>query len=679
MSKRGRQGKKRRFVGDFETTVFDGQTYTEVWASALVEIGSEEVEIYHSIGETFDRLVELSENGSIIVYYHNLKFDGSFWLDYLLVQKEFKQALLKYGDDGNILPEDTPDHLVKSVEWIKLAAEMPNKSVKYVIANTGEWYVIYIKIGRHTIELRDSLKLIPMSVKMIGGPKGFNTKHKKLDMEYTGLRYAGCNITDEEKEYIKNDVLVVKEALEIMFSKGHNLMTIGSCCLDEYKMILDNRLYRDWFPDLTTWPLPEIYGAKTVDEYIRKSYHGGWCFVVPEKAGKVFINGLTFDVNSLYPSVMHSESGSKYPIGIPEFWSGNYIPAEACNPGRYFFIRIRTRFYIKKNMLPFVQVKNDWRHYRPTENLTTSDVYDPLSKEFTPYYTDADGHIKAAVLELTFTQTDFNRFLDHYNIIDFEILDGCYFYAVKGLFDEYIDKYRRLKINAETAAFRTISKLFLNNLYGKMAAGTDSSFKYAYVRNDEKQIDFLYQRESKKKPGFIPVGSAITSYARDFTIRAAQKNYYGPDKPGFIYADTDSIHCDIKPEKVRGIKTDPVNFNCWKLESKWDQGIFVRQKTYIEHIVEDDKGPVKKPTYTVKCAGLPLRCKKMLVHSIEGTRPPDDDPDIPYHKLDADELNFISEKRDITNFELGMTIPGKLLPRRIPGGIVLEKTTFKLI
>ena len=72
------------------------------------------------------------------------------------------------------------------------------------------------------LELRDSLK-------------PFGTKHKKLDMEYTGFRYAGCTITDEEKEYIKNDVLVVKEALEIMYQEGHTKLTIGSCCLAEYK------------------------------------------------------------------------------------------------------------------------------------------------------------------------------------------------------------------------------------------------------------------------------------------------------------------------------------------------------------------------------------------------------------------------------------------------------------
>ena len=82
-----------------------------------------------------------------------------------------------------------------------------------------------------------------------------------------------------------------------------------------------------------------------------------------------------------------------------------------------------------------------------------------------------------------------------------------------------------------------------------MASSTNSSFKYAYVKED-KTIGYIQVQEDAKIPGYIPVGSAITSYARNFTIRAAQKNYHGPDKPGFVYADTDSIHCDISPDKV---------------------------------------------------------------------------------------------------------------------------------
>ena len=68
-----------------------------------------------------------------------------------------------------------------------------------------------------------------------------------------------------------------------------------------------------------------------------------------------------------------------------------------------------------------------------------------------------------------------------------------------------------------------------------MASSTNSSFKYAYIK-DDKSIGFVQVTEFEKKPGYIPVGSAITSYARNFTIRAAQSNYYGANNSGFIYA-----------------------------------------------------------------------------------------------------------------------------------------------
>lgn len=38
----------RTFVGDFETTVYENQASTEVWSSAVVELGTEEVFIHHN-------------------------------------------------------------------------------------------------------------------------------------------------------------------------------------------------------------------------------------------------------------------------------------------------------------------------------------------------------------------------------------------------------------------------------------------------------------------------------------------------------------------------------------------------------------------------------------------------------------------------------------------------------
>ena len=73
--------------------------------------------------------------------------------------------------------------------------------------------------------------------------------------------------------------------------------------------------------------------------------------------------------------MMHSESGNKYPVGKPKFWVGNFIPPEAIAENKYYFVRVKTRFYIKKNMLPFIQIKGSFL-YKGTEALETSDIYD---------------------------------------------------------------------------------------------------------------------------------------------------------------------------------------------------------------------------------------------------------------------------------------------------------------
>ena len=85
-----RQRKWKYYSCDFETTVYQGQVYTEVWASAVVELFTDDVKIFHSIAETFEYFKSLKTN--IICYYHNLKFDGNFWLSYLLVDLKMKQA-----------------------------------------------------------------------------------------------------------------------------------------------------------------------------------------------------------------------------------------------------------------------------------------------------------------------------------------------------------------------------------------------------------------------------------------------------------------------------------------------------------------------------------------------------------------------------------------------------------
>ena len=651
--------KKRYFVGDFETTVFEKQESTEVWASACVELYTDDVQVFHSIDELFTYLINI--DGNICIYFHNLKFDGAFWLSYLIRDLEYTQAFYNLPNENEIITDTSKIKQIPS-------KEMKNNSFNYLISNMGQWYKITIKTNNKIIEICDSLKLLPFSVKRIG--KSFGTKHKKLDIEYTGFRYAGCTITDEEQEYIKHDVLVVKEAIEIMFNDGHDKLTIGSCCLSEFKSIIGRCEFKEKFPDIFGISLnSKEYGSENAGEYIRKSYRGGWCYLVEGKANKVYNKGLTADVNSLYPSMMSSESNNRYPVGLPNFWKGNFIPKQAMFGHTFFFIRIKTRFYLKEGMLPTLQIKGNML-YPPREMLRTSDIYDSEKGKYYPFYTE-NGEIKEAIAELTLTQMDFELLKKHYELVDLEILDGCWFYTEPDIFDEYIDKYKRIKLTSKGAK-KEEAKLFLNNLYGKMASSTNSSFKIAYLKEDQ-SLGYYTVVQYNKKAGYIPIGSAITSYARNFTIKAAQENFYGSDKPGFIYADTDSIHCDLDVDQVKGIDIHDKNFCCWKIESYWDEGYFVRPKTYIEHVTHVDGKEVDN-FYSVTCAGMPDRCKKLFLRSMQGDLY-DADKD---KGISRDEIKFLSKKRNIEDFNIGLEVPSKLLPKNIKGGIVLKETTYKM-
>ncbi|MBO5681067.1 MAG: hypothetical protein J6T08_05065 [Lentisphaeria bacterium] len=627
------------FCADFETTVYSGQDHTEVWAAALVEMGTEDVKIFHSIDDFFMHVFSLLDTDHIKLYFHNLKFDGQFIRDYFLRDLQMPQAL-EYGNPDDIFSaEFLPDK------------KMQDDTFKYIISDMAEWYLITVKMFGHYLNIADSFKLLPFSLAAIG--KSFQTKHQKLEMEYDGFRFAGCEITPQEAEYIKNDVLVMKEALEVMFGEGHNKLTIGSCCLAEFQELMGKWDYKDRFCDMSKVELdPELYGSKNADQYIRRAYRGGWCYLAKGKEGKVFHDGITLDVNSLYPSVMTGESGNVYPYGMPCFWKGDYIPEQATKPGRYYFIRVKCCFLLKEGYLPTIQIKTN-PLYKKNEYLESSAIY-LKGKRYK--YAKVGNTTVSDQVTLTLTQTDWKLLQDHYILWNVEILDGCYFFACAGMFDRYIDKYKEIKMTSKGAR-RAIAKLFLNNLYGKMATGSNSSFKVAYLKNDD-SIGYYNVPEDARKLVYIPVGAAVTAAARNYTIRAAQANYYGKNKPGFIYADTDSLHMDIPIEQVKGVTLHDSNFLCWKHEASWKRGLFLRQKTYIE---TDDE------SCNVTACGMGKRCKELIASAITGADP---------GELSEPEQEFMERFHKLEDFQIGLEVPSNLKQKRMKGGVVLMEDYF---
>ena len=365
----------------------------------------------------------------------------------------------------------------------------------------------------------------------------------------------------------------------------------------------------------------------------------------------MFNNGITCDVNSLYASRMHSDSGNAYPYGLPHWFTGD-IPKICERKDIYYFVRIKTRFELKEGYFPTLQIKGS-AYYKSNEWLTTSDYIDEKGKRH-KYTINLNNELEEIKPELILTQTDYELLKEHYNLYDTEILDGCYFDSEIGPFDAYIDYWADKKINAPNKTERQIAKMMLTNLYGKTAASNESSYKVFYL-DENNVMKAAIVKEYEKQPGYIAVGSAITAYARDFTITAAQANY-----DHFIYADTDSIHCDCDASEIVGCPKHPTAFNHWAYETTWDSAIFVRQKTYIEHVIEEDEEPIEKPYYNVKCAGMGKTPKAHLAKMLEDG----------YRKTSiADEVYI--EPFTLKDFKVGIKLKDNLKARMVQGGTVL--------
>lgn len=583
MGSRGRITKI--FVADFETRAgeeAERQGETWVWAWGLCSIWDQLPIVDNSIDSFFNYIMEHCQKS--IIYFHNLKFDGVFIVDWLL-----KHGYSYYNDKRKL---------------------RGLKGFTAMISDTGVYYSLTVsfhpkKTGKWsgsktvTIEFRDSLKKLPFSVKKIA--KDFKTSVQKLDLDYVLDRKPNHTITLKEKKYIENDVLIVAEVLQTLYQDGLDKMTIGSDCLAKYKEICggDSR-FRGMFPVLETFE----------DTFVRKTYRGGWCYVNPKYQGKLLKErGETYDVNSLYPSMMHSVSKNRYPIGEGIYFTGDYEPSTAYD---LYVKHFKASFVLKPGKLPTVQLKGNYS-FRENE-----------------YITDSGG-----VQDIYMTCVDYELFLEHYDIIHIEHIDGYMYRSAIGLFDDYIDKFMHDKMNGE-GAVREEAKLFLNNLYGKFAQKVKGCNKSPYLKDG--RVAYTKEDEEERKPVYIPVGTFTTSYSRRFTIKAAQENY-----EVFCYADTDSIHCC---GSVEGIRVHDKHLCHWKHECTWDQAIFLRQKTYMEKV--DGK-------WELKCAGMNAESKQVFLEGMETGV---------YHP---------------TDFKVGLEIKQKKLkPKVVRGGVILTLTDFKI-
>ena len=541
---------------DFETTTDENDC--RVWAWIAINIEKNNLKIY---GNSMESFLDWAFGIDRTLYFHNAKFDCAFIIDYLL-KHEFK-CMENRG--------------------------LTDKQFTCLVSDKGMFYSMQMQDNGVKVKIIDSLKILPYSVDAIA--KGWNLEIRKLELDYREYRAPGHELTEHEKEYITNDALIVAQALYITFSMGDTKITAASNAFHYYV----NKVRHGKKDFRRVFPVPEN------DKFIRRAYHGGFTFVNPKFQGKIVGAGNVYDVNSLYPSVLHSPH--QYPYGEPEYFSGEY-EYDATFP--LYFQRFSCSFEIKKNFFPTVQLKNNFG-YEPTEYV----------------YKSHD------IVEFVMTSIDLKLFFDHYNVDNLKFIDGYKYKASSILFDDYIDHWyeqkRKSKEEGNMALYQ-LSKLKLNSFYGKMATSPVVASRYPYLKNDV--VSWYCTPQEDREPIYIPVGAYVTSYARNVTIRAAQKCH-----DFFCYADTDSIH--LLGDKIPDIEIDDYKLGAWKHESHFTKAKFLRAKLYIE---ENKK-------LEVKGAGM---------------------------------TKTVKERVNFDNFHMGMEYDGKLRQKTVSGGIVLVDTTFKI-
>ena len=521
-----------------------------MWAWASVNVDNESDYV---CGTDIEGFIDYCRTHASITYFHNLGFDGIFIMDYLL----------KHG-----------------VTWVKKNPK--ENEFTTLIDRLGKVYSITINLAGNITEFRDSYKKLPMKVAEVA--HAFHQDEGKGEINYGAPRPVGYSPTAEEWDYVRRDVVIVARALRETLAEGMTRLTVGSDAMAEYKGLIGGESkFRNFFPALSA----------DMDDDIRSAYKGGFTYADRRTAGRIVGEGSVYDVNSLYPYVMHERP---LPYGQPAVF------AAAPPDGGLWTATVTFQARLKRDYIPCIQVKR---------NVVFSS---------TEYLEDISEPVTVAV-----SSVDWALWNDHYDIWGVEWRGGFSYHSRTGMVSSYIDKWMEVKQNS-VGGRRTIAKLFLNSLYGKFAKNTNVTGKRPVLEGDH--VALVMNDFEQCEPAYTPLGIFVTSWARDYTVRTAQKNY---DR--FLYADTDSLHV-LGREPLIDVDVHPTRLGAWKRESDFERAVFVRAKQYSE--VVDGRADTH-------IAGLP--------RSVAASIFPED--------MLHDCIWY-----------------GKLVPRRVRGGVVLKETTF---
>ena len=291
--------RKPVYFADFETTQpnKEGKVRVYLWCLAM----SEKSVLW---GKEIDNFIKFIINKRCIIYFHNLKFDSSYILYYLLTNNIEFDVCEKQG-------------------------------------------IIY-SIKFNDIELRDSLNFIPCSLKEIG--ETYCTKYHKLDYDDYAKPYD-YEPNSYDIKYCMYDVQTLREGLTNYLNELEKVLKENGAVKTAkkvHKKLTNAGISYEAFKEITK--IDKICERTTRDMYnlIKGAYSGGFVYAkggIYEATNDFSI--LMLDENSMYPD---KYANAPMPVG-KHFAIGE---SEIFKEGVFAIISVSIKFHLKNGCFPII-------------------------------------------------------------------------------------------------------------------------------------------------------------------------------------------------------------------------------------------------------------------------------------------------------------------------------------
>lgn len=462
----------------------------------------------------------------------------------------------------------------------------------------------------------------------------------------------------EAWDYVHMDARIVAVAMQTLHRMGYTKATSsGDAWYTAKRMFATDKKGKYHPKNSMKWDALFPSLSYELDHDLRDGYVGG--VNISHLQGEIYGDIIHDDMTSMYPTVMYWDP---LPVGVPTLTE--MVPA----PGTLWVGKLRIKLHLKPHHIAWFQFKNGIDSV-----MEGMDFGDPVvdTKEY---------H------NLTLTSVDWCSLQADYDVEEDPEPYGSYFYLFKsntGMFRPYIDRFIKQKNESpKHSPERAQAKQMLNSLYGRYALipdGEETSLEYSW---DSKDLEWVTvpKETSEEMDSYLPVAMFTTAYARARLLEYVRA-ICAEDKDlkdwAMIHSDTDSVI--FLGNRPKGLEYDN-GLGTWANETRPVRMYEGGFKRYIEILHE----PVRDlDDIAMAAAGVPQKVNHLGVPVgmwVELL----DDPALICGKPVLGHHDYVIKSKWLRDmYKAAKMNPDrvntmKLLPRKVPGGVILDEHTHKL-